>query len=155
MTLIDIKRALIKMMQSIYPASKYRYYSKEVVERFVRPCFFTELTVDSAEPSSAGADQYQGTFSIEILQDVIDEAEAMRIYSDIRAAFGRYFMVDDSETGKSRAVKVRSYDFDFVGTDDNVPVIMVNLDWFDRVDRIEPADMIEDVDVSLTVQVEE
>jgi hypothetical protein len=155
MTMTDIKKTLLKIMKSHYPSSKYKYYSKEVVEKFDRPCFFTEISIDSSEPASAGADHFLATFSIEILQAVVDEAAALNIGNTLRTAFGRYFMVKDSSSGKERAVKVRNYDFDFIGTDNNVPAIMVTLEWYDRVDKQETADMMEDVDVSLTVQVEE
>ena len=155
MTLADIKKALLDIMKGSYPSTQYKYYSKEVVEKFERPCFFTEISIDSSEPASAGADHFLATFSIEILQAVVDEATALGIGNTLRRKFGRYFMVRDLESNKDRAVKVRNYDFDFIGTDNNVPTIMVTLEWYDHIDKHETADMMEDVDVSLTVQVEE
>ena len=57
---------------------------------------------------------------------------------------------------ENRAVKVRAYDFDFVGTDNNVPVITVDLEWFDRgLLPSETADMMEGIDVSIKVEAED
>jgi hypothetical protein len=73
----------------------------------------------------------------------------------LRSAFGRYFMVDVGE-GKQRAIKVKAYDFDFVGTDNNVPVITIDLEWFDRgLLPNETADMMEGIDVSIKVEAED
>lgn len=155
MTLAEIKKKCIEIMKSKYPTSTYKYYSNAVVENFVRPCFFTEMTIDQSEPASSDAEHYLGEFSIEVLQDKIDEAEALEIASTLRLAFGRYFMVDVGQ-GKKRAVKVRQFNFEFAGTDDNIPVITIILEWFDRgLLPSETADTMTDVDVSLKVEVEE
>jgi hypothetical protein len=155
MTLAEIKKKCIAIMKSKYPTSTYKYYSNAVVENFVRPCFFTEITIDQTEPASSDAEHYLGEFSIEVLQDKIDEAKALEIANTLRLAFGRYFMVDVDQ-GKKRAVKVRQFNFEFAGTDDNIPVITIMFEWFDRgLLPSETADMMTDVDVSLKVEVEE
>ena len=148
MTFADIKAAFISVMKTKYPT--YKYYSNSVVEKFKRPSFFTELTLDRSEPASSDVHHFLGTFSIEILQDVVNEAEALSIFSTLQGAFGTSVMVG------TRAVKITGYDFEFAGTDDNIPVITIMLEWFDRgLLPSETADMMTDVDVSLKVEVEE
>ena len=155
MTLQEIKKRLLQIMKVHYPTSQYKYYSNAVVESFTRPCFFTELSIDSSEPASTGAEHYRAEFSIEILQDVVDEAKSLEIANTLRTAFGRYIVVT-LPSGEKRAVDVVGYGFEFTGTDDNVPVITVMLEWYDRgLLPSETADMMEDVDVSIKVEAEE
>lgn len=154
MTLSDIKKACTLVMKTKYPASSYKYYSNATAEDFERPCFFTELSIDHAEPASAGADHIRASFSIEILQDVIDEYKALEIADTLRRAFGRYFIV--SKRGESdRAVKVMGYELEFAGTDDNIPVITVSLDWFGSVLSTETAELMENIEVSIKLQTED
>ena len=154
MTLSDIKKACLLVMKTKYPTSKYKYYSNAVVEKYERPCFFTELNVDHAEPASSGTDHIQATFSIEILQDVVDEAKAFEIADTLRTTFGRYFIVQ--KTGQpNRAVDVTGYDFEFAGTDDNIPVISFTLDWYENAMKTETADLMEDIEVSIILQMED
>ena len=155
MTLSEIKKACIAVMKTKYPASTYKYYSNAVVERFERPCFFTEINIEQSEPASSGADHFLATFSIEVLQDVVNEAKALEIASTLRKAFGRYVLVKQTDQ-KDRAVNVRGFDLEFAGTDDNIPVISVSLDWHDNaMNNTETADTMNGVDVSLKVEVEE
>lgn len=154
MTLSDIKKACLLVMKTRYPTSTYKYYSNAVVEKFTRPCFFTELTIDHAEPASSGADRIQATFSIEILQDVVDEAKALEIAQTLRTTFGRYFIVQ-KQGERDRAVDVTGYDFEFAGTEDNIPVITVNLEWFDSIEKSETAELMKNVEVSIKLQMED
>lgn len=155
-TLTDIKKRCLAIMKQHYPTTKYKYYSNAVVESFSRPCFFTELSIEQSEVLSSDAERYRGNFSAEILQDKVDEAEALEIGMTLRNAFGRYFMVTPADNSGQRAVKVVGYDFDFVGTDNNVPVITIDLEWTDRgLLPSETADMMKDAYVSLKVEVEE
>ena len=154
MTLSDIKKACLLVMKTQYPTSTYKYYSNAVVEKFQRPCFFTELNIDHAEPASSGADHIQATFSIEILQDVVDESKALEIADTLRSTFGRYFIVQ--KTGQpDRAVDVIGYEFEFAGTDDNIPVISITLDWYNNAMKTETADLMENIVVSIKLQTED
>ena len=155
MTLTEIKKRCLEIMKARYPTSKYKYYSNAVIESFKRPCFFTEISLASSEPASSGAEHYAGQFSIEILQDVVDEEKALEIANTLRIAFGRYFIVN-ADGGKKRAVRVNAYDFDFAGTDDNIPVITIDLEWFDTgLIPSETADIMDGIEVSIKVDTED
>lgn len=150
MTLSAIKKRCLEIMKARYPT--YKYYSNSVVESFARPCFFTEISIVSSEPASSDAEHYLAEFSIEILQDIINEAKALEIVNTLRAAFGRYFIVGEEK----RAVKIRTYDFDYQGTDENIPVITIELEWFDSgLLPEETADIMDGIDVSLKVESED
>lgn len=149
MTFAEIKAAFISKMKTKYPVSDYKYYSNSVVEKFTRPSFFTELTLDRSEVASSDVHHFLGTFSIEILQDVVDEAKALEISATLQGAFGKAVMVGD------RAVKVVGYDFEFAGTEDNIPVITVNLDWYDVLPKTsETYPMMEAVNLELEMEEE-
>lgn len=155
MTLADIKKKCLEIMKQHYPTTQYKYYSNAVVENFVRPCFFTEITIDQSDTASSEAEHFLGTFSIEILQKVIDEAGALEIATTLKKAFGRYIMVNLSDRTDERTVRVKGFDFDFVGTENNVPVITVDLEWYDCITDTEGADPMDDVEVSLVVEAED
>jgi hypothetical protein len=147
MTFADIKAAFISVMKTKYPT--YKYYSNSVVEKFKRPSFFTELTLDRSEPASSDVHHFLGTFSIEILQDVVDEAAAYNIFTTLQGAFGTSVMVG------TRSVKVVGYDFEFAGTEDNIPVITVNLGWYDVLPKTsETYPLMEAVDLDLEMEEE-
>lgn len=153
MTLSEIKKACIGVMKTKYPTSTYKYYSNAVVEKYERPCFFTELNIDQSEPASSGADHFLATFSIEVLQDVVDEAKALEIASTLKKAFGRYVMI--KQIGEpDRAVKVKSFESEFSGTEDNIPIISVTLEWYGSVLETETADKMETVGLNLKVKME-
>ena len=152
MTFSDIKSALISVMKTKYPANTYKYYSNSVVEHFQRPCFFTELTLDRSEVASSDSQHFLGTFSIEILQKKVDEAEAMTIASTLQGAFGTSVMVGQNNP---RAVKVTGYDFEFAGTEENIPVITVNLEWYDQLPKTpDTSPMMEAFDLDLEMEEE-
>lgn len=155
MTLADIKKSCLEIMKQHYPTTEYKYYSNAVVESFERPCFFTEISIEQSEPVSSGAEHFLGLFSVEILQKVIDEKAALEVATTLKKAFGRYFMVTLGDTTEERTVKVKGYDFDFVGTENNVPIITVDLEWYDCILDNKNADTMEDVDVSILVEAED
>lgn len=149
MTFSDIKSALISVMKTKYPANTYKYYSNSVVEHFQRPCFFTELTLDRSEVASSDSQHFLGTFSIEILQQKVDEADALNIASTLQGAFGKSVSVG------VRAIKVIGYDFEFAGTEENIPVITVNLEWYDQLPKIpDTSPMMEAFDLDLEMEEE-
>ena len=155
MTLADIKKKCLEVMKEHYPTTEYKYYSNAVVERFERPCFFTELTIDQSDVASSGAERFLGNFSIEILQDVIDEAKVLEMAITLKKAFGRYIMVTLGDTTEERTVRVKDFDYEFVGTENNVPTITVDLEWYDCITDTVDADAMEDVDVSIIVEAED
>ena len=155
-TLLDIKKKCLEIMKEHYPLTEYRYYSNAVVESFIRPCFFTEISLEQSEPLSSDSERYRGNFSIEILQDVIDESAALEIGMTLKQDFGRYFIVTPADNTGQRSVNVTRYDFDFVGTDNNVPVITIDLEWTGcGLLPKETADIMTDVDVSVKLQMED
>ena len=152
MTFKEIKAALISVMKTKYPAKNYKYYSNSVVEKFTRPCFFTELTLDRSEVVSTDVHHFLGTFSIEILQEKVNEADALDIFTTLQGAFGTSVMVGQTNP---RAVKVVGYDFEFAGTEENIPVITVNLEWYDVLPKTsETYPMMEAVDLNLEMEEE-
>lgn len=146
MKLSEIKTACIKLMQTAYPATEYRYYANTVNEKYTRPCFLTRLTVDPGEPANKHTRHNTGMFEIEFLQDKLDEYEALEVMQTLRDLFGFAIRV-----GK-RYVKVVESDFDYDGTEENVATITFMLDWFDNITRPEEEPpLMEDVKTKLRI----
>ena len=83
----------------------------------------------------------------------MDEAKALEITDTLKKAFGRYFMVKQTDE-PDRAVKVRGFDLEFAGTDDNIPVISVFLEWYGSDIETPTANKMETVGLNLKVKME-
>lgn len=148
MRLTDIKAACIALIQTAYPSTEYRYYSSAVVEQYTRPCFFTDLFVDPAEPASQSVRHNSGTFQIEFLQDRIDEYAALRFVERVRDLFGFAVKVGD------RYVKVLESEYDYDGADENVATVTFTLDWYDYVREPAGEPVMQDVYTDVKIVVE-
>ena len=127
MTLKAIKSAFIALMKTKYPLSAYKYYSMAVVEGYQRPCFFTDIQIDESEPLGRNTYRYRGHFDVELLQKVVDEGQALDCFDTLRNLFGISVKVGD------RAIKVLGMDYSYSGTDGNVMMMSVDLEWTDTI----------------------
>jgi hypothetical protein len=100
-----------------------------VREAYERPSFFTLLKPVNMAANNYNTRSNQVMFIINYMQTEIDEAEALEVIEQLRDLFGLYVKVGD------RAVKVTAFDFDFVGSEQNIPEITVDLEWHDRIDH--------------------
>jgi hypothetical protein len=142
MTFKDLKAGLIGLLQTKYPPDQYHYYSMAVIEKFDRPCFFTQLKPVAAEPENHNTRSNQFMFYITAMQKEIDEANMLDMIYDIRKIFGLYVKIKD------RAVDVTGFDWDFVGTDRNIAELSVSLEWADRIEHKEDEPVMESVEIS-------
>ena len=61
------------------------------------------------------------------MQEILDEADILDKVEEIRDLFGQYVKIGD------RAVDVYDFGFDYVGTDNNILEISLDIEWFDRI----------------------
>lgn len=147
MTLKELKAGLLALLQTKYPADRYHYYSMAVVEGYERPCFFTQIKPVTADPSNYNSRLNQATLYINILQEEVNEAKMLDMIYDIRELFGLYVSIGD------RAVDVTGFDWDFVGTDRNIPELSIDLEWMDVIEHRVTESVMESVD--FTTELEE
>ena len=137
MTLTELKAALITLLKTKYP--DYKYYSTSVVENYTRPCIFTQIKPVEADITNYNTRSNHVVFYITYLAKKADEAESLRLIDGIRDLFGLYVKV-----GK-RAVRVESFDWDFIGDNRDIPDISVGLYWYDQIEHNTDAPVMEQV----------
>jgi hypothetical protein len=64
----------------------------------------------------------------------------------IRDLFGLYVQIND------RAVDVTGFDWDFVGTDRNIPELSVDLEWMDNIGHEDTEPTIESVQTTTEME---
>ena len=146
MTLLELKKALIQKMQTLYPATEYRYYGIEVVEGYAKPAFFTQLkpvTMDSANKNST---ENVLAFYITYFRKQTDEVDMLRKIDGIRELFGSFIRVGD------RAVDITDFSFDYVGNDRNILEVSFDLEFFGKLEQEADAEMIGAVITTTEIQ---
>lgn len=151
MTLSELKAGLLSRMRTIFPESKYKYYSMAVVEDFDRPCFFTQIKPIEMDPNNYNSRNNLVTLFINYMQEEIDEADALDVIQKIRDLFGLSIPIGD------RHVYVESFDYDFIGTDRNIPEITIDLRWRDQIDHKDKGDypIMESANIIIKNQMED
>jgi len=142
MTLSELKKGLLSLMQTIYPETEYKYYGMDVSEGFERPSFFTQIKPVDMDPNNYNSRNNRVTFFIDYMQEIVDEVDALDKIQLIRDTFGLAVKIGD------RAVKVVSFDYDFIGTERNIPEIGIDLEWMDRIDHTENLPLMESAEIN-------
>lgn len=142
MTLSELKKGLLSLMQTIYPETEYKYYGMDVSEGFERPSFFTQIKPVDMDPNNYNSRNNRVTFFIDYMQEIVDEVDALDKIQQIRDTFGLAVKIGD------RAVKVVSFDYDFIGTERNIPEIGIDLEWMDRIDHTENLPLMESAEIN-------
>ncbi len=142
MTLSEVKTALIALLQTEFPPEDMNYYSMAVVEGYERPCFFTQIQPVEMEPANYNTRKTTVAFYINYRQSEVDEEDIYDVIDRIRDIFGLSVTIED------RAAKVDSFDYEFVGTDRNIPEISVTLSWYDRIDHTENYELMETLEIN-------
>lgn len=127
MTLTELKAGLIGILKTKYP--KCKYYSAAVVENYDRPCFFTQLKPVDMDAENYNSRKNRVIFYITYMAKTVNEADDLRMIDEIRDLMGLYVKI------AGRVVYVEGFDWNFVGTDRNIPEISVELYWLDRIEH--------------------
>lgn len=110
-----------------------------VVENYERPCFFTQLLPVDMRPENYNSRRNEVVFYITILLDEADEARMLDMIQRIRDLFGLNVMIGD------KSVNVTDFDWNYAGTDRNIPELSVSLEWLDRIEHKNDAPVVERV----------
>lgn len=139
MTLKELKLGLMEIMQTRFPKSKYKYYSMAVMENYERPCFFTQIKPIDEKPENHNSRSHQLVLYITYFQKKADESEMLDVIQELEDLFGLCVKIGD------KSVNVMSFDWNYVGTDRNVPEIAVELQYLTKIERQETAPVMEQV----------
>ena len=139
MTLKELKLGLIEMMQTKFPKSKYKYYSMAVMENYGRPCFFTQIKPIDEKTENYNSRSHQLVFYITYFQKEADESEVLDVIQELEDLFCMCVKIGD------KSVNVMSFDWNYVGTDRNVPEIAIELQYLTKIERKETAPVMEQV----------
>lgn len=139
MTIKELKFGLMELMQTKFPKSKYKYYSMAVVENYDRPCFFTQIKPIDEKPENYNSRSHQLVFYITYFQKKADESEMLDTIQELEDLFGMCVKIGD------KSVNVMSFDWNYVGTDRNVPEIAIELQYLTKIERKEAAPVMEQV----------
>lgn len=139
MTLAELKKGLLSLMQTIFPLETYKYYSLSVVEGFQRPCFFTQIKPVDTDPLNYNSRNNLITFYINYFQNSVDEADILDTIDKLRNLFELDVKIGD------RSIKTSSFEWDYLGTDRNSLEIQVDFQWTDRINHVVTEEMVETV----------
>lgn len=98
-----------------------------VVEGYDRPCFFTQIRPIDTSPVNYNTRHHQVAFYITILQKQVDEEEMLRMIQEVQDLFGLNVKI-----GK-KSLNVTDFDWQYAGTDRNVPEISIGLEWLEKI----------------------
>ena len=146
MTLKELKAGLNKLLQTKYPKTKYKYYSMAVVENYSRPCFFTHFLPVDIQPENYNSCKNTMLFYITIMQEKNDEAEVLDMIDEIRKLFGLTVQIGD------RAVKVTDFDWNYTGSNNNIPEISIELQWHDKIEHKDDAPLMEHITTRIEME---
>lgn len=143
MTLVEIKKGLLKHMMSLFPNDKYKYYSMDVIEGFDRPCFFTQLKPVETDPQNYNSRNNVLTFYINYFQVEVDEMDMLEKIDLLRNTFGLAVKIG------VRAVKVSNFTWNFIGTDRNALEISFDIQWMDKIEHPITEDFITNIQTKI------
>lgn len=146
MKIAEVKAGLLAKMQTIFPESKWKYYGMDVVEGYDRPCFFTQIKLVDSSPSNYNSRNMQATFYITAMQESIDEAGALDLIQKLQDLFGLAVKIGD------RAVHVINMEYDFIGTDRNIPEISFDLEWGSQISHTENLPLMESATINQNME---
>ena len=135
-TLKKLKAELLRLLQNEFDTNKYAYYTNNAVEGYVRPCFFTQVTIKQVDAINNFARQVTSQVIIEYLQENVDECDMLRVAEIIRNTFGKLFKVEGVP------VYIDVFNYDIVGNENEVLQVVMDLTYCETVGVIK-----EDTDI--------
>jgi len=142
-TLTELKKAMVGQLKSLYPEGQYKYYGIEVKEGYKRPCFFTKLESVDTERVTCNTNLTRCTFYITYLQSLCDEGDILQKADGIQKLFGGYVRVGE------RAAGVTGFHFGMVGNDRDIMEISIDIEFFDRIERMEKEEIMDSLSMKL------
>lgn len=151
MTISDVKVRCLELIKTAYPS--YTYYSNAVVEKIEeRPSFVTQIRPIIMEPVNYNSRNNVVVLTVTYFQKVVDEPDALKVIQTIRDLFGLAVRVR-LEDG-TRAVKVTEFEYDFIGTERNIPQITITLEWMDVIAHPDDSELMENLTLNEELKIQ-
>lgn len=140
-TMKDFKIACNALIRTAFPDIKV--YGNDTTDGYDRPSFYTEIVPHGFSRESKNYVQSGATFKATLFEQSHDECYCLEVYDRLREAFGMYIRV------QGRKLLIGDISYDFIGEYDNMLQISVECDWLEQMERKEPEEIIETVDMNI------
>ncbi len=150
-TEIDLKKAIISLLQSRYATSQYHYYGIEVTEGCKKPYFFVDLRLMSQKDETANIVSKKYFVSITYQSKQISETDNFEKVEEIR----QLLCCNDDRNRKrkmtikvkDRYIKVDDFSFTYVGEETNILQIQIDLSFLEFAEQKATEPFMEDINV--------
>lgn len=134
-TEIDLKKAIVSLLQSKYATSQYHYYGIEVTEGNKKPYFFTDLRLLTQQDETANIVSKKYFVAITYQPQKINEVDNFKKVEEIRELL---CCIDDKKRKRKMAIKVKDryikvydYSYTYTGEGNNILQIQMNLSFLE------------------------
>ena len=136
MTLKEIKKAVNSALKEKYPDIKI--YGADTIEGYTRPSFFVYATQTFSE-STKNAFHKNVEVEIDFIQKSVDETEGINFFTTMEKLFGQKLVVG------SRSLTTTNMSLNFEGENANIPVCQFDVEFWDKIERREDAEMMREL----------
>lgn len=150
MTISDVKVRCLELIKTAYPS--YKYYSNAVVEKIERPSFVTQIRPIIMEPVNYNSRNNVVALTVTYFQKVASEPDALKVIQTIRNLFGLAVRVRLED--ENRAVKVTEFEYDFIGTERNIPQITITMEWMDVISHPDDSELMENLTLNEELKIQ-
>lgn len=148
----DILTALIALMKTEYEEG-YRFYTKEEVEGYVKPCFFVDAFLTKEDPNGANTVLKEVTCVIDFYQVERDQEATVDFVNTLRELLlktdYRHLILPVGTGDDLRNLSVNDYSFNYVGQSNNIPEITFDLEFHDSYAVKDDTDIMEEMKLNL------
>lgn len=140
-TMREFKKACNDKLQAAFPELKI--YGNDTTDGYVRPSFFTEVIPHPYSYNTKNYTEGGATFKATLFENTHDEAYCLDVFDKVRETFGMNLPV------RTRCLFMGDISFEFIGEYSNMLQISIEYDWLEQVERSEPEEIMETVELSV------
>ena len=112
-------------------------------EKIERPSFVTQIRPIIMEPVNYNSRNNVVALTVTYFQKVASEPDALKVIQTIRDLFGLAVRVRLED--ETRAVKVTEFEYDFIGTERNIPQITITMEWMDVIAHPDDSELMKNL----------
>ena len=129
-TVLDVKRACTRVLRAAFP--ELPVYDNDTVDGYTRPSFFVEVLSIGQHRESRRLCKASFSYLITYFEVTHDEAECLRKYEVISAAFGSTVRVFE---GSRLRITVKDIELNWIGTNmnDNKNMMQVSISFYESI----------------------
>lgn len=155
-TEIDLKKAIVTLLQSKYDKKEYHYYGIEVTEGCKKPYFFTDLRLISQRDETANIVSKKYLVMITYQAKKVSEMDNFEKVEEIR----QLLCCNDDRNRKrtmtikvkERYIKIDDFSFSYVGEETNILQIQIDLSFLEFAEQKATEPFMEDINVQQNIK---